>query len=246
VIEIKLFGSVNLNGYTFIEGFPGIGLVGPMAISYIIDKLGMKYIGYMQSDHFPPLVSIHKGEPVPPIRLYTADKEKLVTIFAEFPIPIELVDEISTAIYDFLRKSGIVNTYSIGGIPDTGETVQKPFVVASNSSITANAVSSGLQAIEEGVATGVSALLLMKAALDKGNDICIMVPVHQNIADPAYAEIAITSLNKLMNLNIDITDLDKEAKIVQAKIKEIISKHKESHESYKKAVDDTSGPSMYA
>jgi len=92
----------------------------------------------------------------------------------------------------------------------------------------------------------VSALLLMKAALDKGNDICIMVPVHQNIADPAYAEIAITSLNKLMNLNIDITDLDKEAKIVQAKIKEIISKHKESHESYKKAVDDTSGPSMYA
>ncbi len=246
MIEIKLFNNVNLNGYTFIEGFPGIGLVGPMAISYIIDKLEMKYIGYMRSDHFPPLVSIHKGEPVPPIRLYTADKEKLITIFAEFPIPIELVDEISTAIYDFLRKSGIANTYSIGGIPDTGEAVQKPFVVASNSAITANAVSSGLQAIEEGVATGVSALLLMKAALDKGNDICIMVPVHQNIADPAYAEIAITSLNKLMKLNIDITDLDKEAKIVQAKIKEIISKHKESHESYKKAVDDTSGPSMYA
>ena len=30
--------------------------------------------------------------------------------------------------------------------------------------------------------------------------------------DPKYAEQAIKSLNKLLNLNIDMTDLDKEAK----------------------------------
>jgi len=246
LIEIKLFNEANFNNYTFIEGFPGIGLVGPMAISYIIDKLSMKYVGYMQSASFPPLVSIHKSEPMPPIRLYSAEKEKLVTIFAEFPIPIDLVDEISSTIYEFLRKSGISNVYSIGGIPNTETEDQKPFVIASNSAITANAVSAGLQQIDEGVATGVSALLLMKAALDKRNDVCIMVPVHQNIADPTYAEVAITSLNKLMNLKIDIADLDKEAKIVQAKIKELVNKHKETHDNYKKAVEDTSGPSMYA
>ncbi len=246
MIEIKLFNEVNFNGYTFIEGFPGIGLVGPMAISYIIDKLNMKYIGYMQSVSFPPLVSIHKGEPMPPIRLYTSEKEKIVTIFAEFPIPIDLVDELSGSIYEFLRKNGIANVYSIGGIPNTETEDTKPFVIASNSTITTNAVSAGLQRIEEGVATGVSALLLVKSALDKRNDICIMVPVRQNIADPSYAEVAITSLNKLMNLNIDINDLDKEAKIVQAKIKELVNKHKETHENYKKVVDDTSGPSMYA
>lgn len=246
MIEIKLFKEADFNGYTFIEGFPGIGLVGPMAISYIIDKLGMEYVGYMQSTSFPPLVSIHKSEPVPPIRIYATKKEKIITIFAEFPIPIDLVDELSSTIYEFLRKSGISNMYSIGGIPNTETESQKPFVIASTSAITANAVSAGLQQIEEGVATGVSALLLMRAALDKRNDICIMVPVRQNIADPTYAEVAITSLNKLMNLNIDIADLDKEAKIVQAKINELVKKHKESHDNYKKVVDDSSGPSMYA
>ena len=94
MIEIKMFKQVNLKGFTFIEGFPGAGLVGPMTISYIIDKLKLEYVGYMKSTDFPPLVSIHKNEPMPPIRIYcSTDRkdEKIVTIFAEFAIPLELV-----------------------------------------------------------------------------------------------------------------------------------------------------------
>lgn len=245
MIEIKMIKDVNLKGCTFIEGFPGIGLVGPMAISYIIDKLNMTYIGYMESDSFPPLVSIHKGEPMPSIRVYYAEKEKLVTIFAEFAIPMALISELTATIYDFVKKNGIPNIYSIGGIPAEPDNNQTPFVIASNSAITKNAISAGLRPIEEGVATGVSALLLVKSTADGLKDMCIMIPVQQNIIDPTYAEIAIASLNKLMNLNIDITDLDKEAKAVQAKIKELINKHKETHDTYKKAVD-SEGPSMYA
>lgn len=247
MIQIKLFEDVNLNGYSFIEGFPGIGLVGPMAISYIIDKLAMRYIGYLESASFPPLVSIHKNEPMPPIRIYIAEKEKLVTIFAEFAIPIDLISELSGIIYDFLKKNGVLKIYSIGGIPTQQDNDQVPFVVASNQAIASNAISAGgLKPIGEGVATGVSAMLLVRSTMEKGQAICIMVPVEQNIIDPTYAETAIVILNKLMNLNIDIADIDKEAKMVQAKIKELISKHKETHDTYKKAVDDSSAnPSMY-
>lgn len=245
MIEIKLFENVNLNGYAFIEGFPGIGLVGPMTISYIIDKLGMRYVGFLESESFPPLVSIHKNEPMPPIRIYSAEKEKLVTIFAEFAIPMELISELSNAIYDFLKKNGVLKIYSVGGIP-AQDNDQTPFVVASNPAITNSAISAGgLKPVGEGVATGVSAMLLVKSAMNKGQAVCIMIPVEQNIIDPTYAEIAIVSLNKLMNLNIDIADIDREAKMVQAKIKELISKHKETHDNYKKAIDD-SNPSMYA
>ena len=157
MIEIKMIKDVNLKGCTFIEGFPGIGLVGPMAISYIIDKLNMTYIGYMESDSFPPLVSIHKGEPMPSIRVYYAEKEKLVTIFAEFAIPMALISELTATIYDFVKKNGIPNIYSIGGIPAEPDNNQTPFVIASNSAITKNAISAGLRPIEEGVATGVRA-----------------------------------------------------------------------------------------
>ena len=246
MIEIRLFEERNLKGYTLVEGFPGAGLVGPMAISYIIDKLNMKYIGFMEGENFPPLVSVHKNEPMPPIRIYCAEKEKIVTIFAEFALTIDMVSEISNVVYNFIRKNGITTIYSIGGIPDqTDQGNRTPFVITSNISYIKAAQNAGLKPVEEGVATGVSALLLLKATMDKLQDINIMVPVQQNIIDPIYAEVAINSINKLMNLNIDVTELDKEAKMVEAKIKELINRHKETLETHKKAVDST-GPSMYA
>jgi uncharacterized protein len=245
MIEIKLFKEVNIKGYSLIEGFPGAGLVGPMTISYMIDKLKMKYIGYLESNDFPPLVSIHKNEPMPPIRVYYSDEYKIVTIFAEFAVTLDLVAEMSKTVFDFVKRNGITNIYSIGGIPSKDDSNKTPFVIASNSALIKSAQSAGLKPVAEGVATGVSALLLIKSSMDKLNDTNIMVPVQQNIIDPIYAEIAIESLNKLMHLDIDVDDLDKEAKAVEAKIKELISKHRESHENYKKAVDST-GPSMYA
>lgn len=244
MIEIKLFEDKNFNGYTFIEGFPGAGLVGPMTISYMIDKLHMKYIGYLESDSFPPLISIHKTEPMPPIRIYYSEKEKLVTIFAEFAISIGLVSSLSNAVYEFIKKNKITEIYSIGGIPIQQET-DTPFVVASNSASLKKAQDAGMKPITEGVATGVSALLLVRSYLEKLNTVDIMVPVKQNVINPIYAEIAIKSINKLMDLNIDVAELDKEAKAVEMKIRELINKHKETHDNYKKTMDNT-GPSMYA
>src|SRR5438445_6904398 len=102
MIEIKMIKQVNLKGCTFIEGLPGAGLVGPMAISYIIDKLSMEYVGYLESSEFPPLISIHKNEPMPPVRVYYSEKAKIVTMFAEFAMPIELIYQLTEAVYKFV------------------------------------------------------------------------------------------------------------------------------------------------
>ncbi len=246
MIEIRMFKQVNLKGAIFIEGFPGAGLVGPMTISYMIDKLKLEYVGYMKSSDFPPLVSIHKNEPMPPIRIYCssiAKDEKIVTIFAEFAIPLELVSELSDAVYKFVKDNGIASIYSIGGIP-----VDKPtntiFVLASTSRLLATAQSAGLKPVGEGVATGVSAMLLINSTFDKLPDMNIMVPILPDTITPKYAEYAIASLGKFIKLNIDIRELEKEAQDVEAKIRDIINKHREGHNTLKK--DIYSGPSLYA
>lgn len=246
MIEIKMFKQVNLNGFTFIEGFPGAGLDGPMAISYIIDKLDLEYVGYLKSSDFPPLVSIHKNEPMPPIRIYCnsgAKGQKIVTIFAEFAIPLELVSSLSDAVYKFIKDNGITSIYSIGGIP-VEKMTSTVFVLASTSKLLATAQSAGLKPVGEGVATGVSALLLINSTFDKLPDMNIMVPIMPGTITPKYAEQAIESLDKLVNLNIDIGELEKEAQEVETKIRDIISKHRESHNTLKK--DIYSGPSLYA
>lgn len=244
MIDIRMFKKMNLKGFTFIEGFPGVGLVGPMAISYIIDKLGMTYAGYVDSHDFPPLVSIHKNTPMPPIRVYVNEKSKIATIFAEFAIPLELTREMADAVYSMITATGMSRIFSIGGMPIQNAQADI-YAIASAPSLLKDAQKAGLKPIGEGVATGVSALLLARSTIDGLPDTNIMVPIEQAIINPKYAKSAIESLKKLMKLSIDTSDLDKEAKLVEEKIREIIKKHAESHDTYKKTVEGT-GPSMYA
>ena len=245
MISIKVMQDADLKGSTLIEGFPGVGLVGPMAISYIIDKLGMKYIGYIESDDFPPIVSIHDSKPLPPVRLYFSEKSRLAAIFAEFAIPLNLIHELSDKIYEFITSNQIGSIVSIGGIPGKDQQDETVYVIASNSDLLKDAEKAGLNPVIEGVSTGVSALLIQKASIANIQDTNVLVPVDPSIIDPKYAEQAIKSINKLLKLNVDVNELDKEAKEVEAKVRDLMKKSRETHETYKKAV--TSGePSMYA
>ena len=254
MINIKWNKKMDLKDYSFIEGFPGIGLVGPMVINYMIDKLGMTYAGYLESDKFPPLIAIHKTIPMPPIRIYVSEKYKIITIFAEFQIPMELIYEVSDKINDFISENKISEVVSVNGMPykisdkndtDNSDMDSKAFAMTSKKELLENIKSLGISQIDEGVATGISALLMTKAIENNLNDVTILIPVNPDIIDPKYAESAIKYINKLLNLNIDIKELDKEAKEVESKIKDIIKKNKENHQTYKDSYN-TEGPSMYA
>lgn len=245
MMEIKLTEDADLKGATFIEGFPGLGLVGPMTVSYIIDKLSMKYIGYIDSEDFPPIISIHGGKPYPPVRLYYAEKKRIVAAFSEFAIPIALVRELSEKIFAMVKEKQIAQIISVGGMPAKTDDDKTIYAIASTPDTLKQAQKNGLNAVVEGVSAGVSALLLFQACASNTPDINILVPVNPSIIDPEYAELAINSINKLLNLDIDVTELEKEAKDIEAKIRDMMKKSKETHDNYKNAVG-SGAPSMYA
>jgi uncharacterized protein len=51
-IEIVDFEEMNLTNGAVIAGFPSIGLVSTIVANYMIDALGLKQIGAMESPHF--------------------------------------------------------------------------------------------------------------------------------------------------------------------------------------------------
>lgn len=243
-MEIKFINDVDLSGAILIEGLPGIGLVGPMAVSYIIDKLGMQYVGYIESSGFPPIIAIHNNRPMPPVRIYYSEKKRIATVFSEFAIPIQLTSELADKLYEMFKVKQMSSIISIGGIPmkDGGDGA---FALGSTESALKDAQKSGLQPVAEGVSTGASALMLFKAAMDNVPDTNILVPVDPSIINPESAEKAIESINKLLKLNIDVGELEKESKEVQEKIQELLKKSRETQDAHKRATGEDSGPSMY-
>ncbi len=241
MMQIKLFDEKNLKGYTLIEGFPGAGLVGPMAASYIIEKLNMKYIGYIDSDLFPPITAVHDGVPMFTARIYEDDKNKLAVVLSEFTIPTNAVHDLGLELLSFVRKYGIAKIISIGGMPSQ-QLSNDAFVIASQKDLFDRAVKLGLKPIEEGVIAGVSAVLLTGASQLSIPMVDILVEVNPEIMDPKYAEIAINALNKLINTQIDLSELEKETKEVESKVREILKKAKETHDHYNKAAEAVEPP----
>ncbi len=245
MISLKLFQEQDLTDYTLIEGFPGSGLVGPMANSYMIEKLQMEYVGYIDSDSFLPIVAVHANKPMYPVRIYKDDKYKLVLIIAEFTIPVPIMRELTDEILDFVRKRGISKIISIGGMPSQ-KIEDKAFAITSNDQMLKKLKSLGIDTVEEGVVAGVSGLLLLRSAQLKIPVVDLLVPVDPQIMDPKYAEIAIINLKKLVNITINTDELEDESKEVQAKVHDMLKKAKYSHDELDKVGSEDTGPSMYA
>ncbi len=244
MINIKLFKDYGLKGYTLLEGFPGAGLVGSMACSYIIEKFGMDYIGYIESDFFPPISTIHNGVPMFPARIYKDDGAKMIIIIAEFTIPSNVIYPLSSEILAFVRKYGISRIVSISGMPSVKPTPAL-YISSPDPAIIKKASSVGIKPIAEGVIAGISAILITNAVQYRIPMVNLLVEVNPQVLDPKYAEIAIGGLNKLLNTNIDLKDLEEEAKEVEARIKSLMKKVKETHTATENAAEAT-GPSMYA
>src|SRR5512136_3103296 len=81
-----------------LMGFPGSGLVGTIALQYMVDQLEFEQIGSMTSKFFPPLAMMNKGVINDPVRLYTkkSGKYNITAIVADIPIAPMICYEISS------------------------------------------------------------------------------------------------------------------------------------------------------
>jgi predicted ATP-grasp superfamily ATP-dependent carboligase len=145
---------------------------------------------------------------------------------AEFTIPPNLIYQLSQEMLSFARKYGIAKIVSVGGLASQRPS-NKIYVVSSDSGISKTATNLGIMPVEDGMVAGVSASLLTYSK-DYGIPMMdILVEVNPGIMDPKYAELAITGLNKLLAIDVDLSELRKEAKLVEAKIREMLKKVKE-------------------
>ena len=115
-VEIKLIKKINLKNYTLLEGFPGVALIGTIATGYLAEKKESELIGYVISDKFPPMASIHKGAPMFPARLYANKKKKICMLFSEFVVPASTVYDLADEIIRFAKKNKMKKIIALAGM----------------------------------------------------------------------------------------------------------------------------------
>jgi uncharacterized protein len=232
LVEIKPKKDINviskplpMNGASVLIGFPGSGLVGTIALQYMVDQLEFEQIGTMTSKFFPPLAMMNKGVINDPVRIYI--KNDIAAIVADIPIHPMICYETSRDIIDWLEQFKPKEVVTIAGII-TNEPEKRVFGVATTSD--------ALKRIEDytlllpiGSISGIASSLLTECKA-RGIPAYGLLGETVNAPDPRSSAATIEVLNKMYNLELDVKPLIEQALEIEQSMGKIAEEVQQSAE----------------
>jgi len=234
---------VNMEGYTLIEGFPGMGLVGTIAVKYLSEKLQCSEAGYIESEFFVPIIRVHNGLPVHPSRIYVSNKYKVVLIVSEQIVPQRFTDKLSNAIADWIQRKKIKRIISLSGIRALPEKEGKQVVygIASDENSKKMLNEYNVEVIKEGITSGITALMMLEFK-DRALEAFSLLGNVQIAADYKASAALIEKLNEMFAFNIDTTPLKREAKDTEKALLEHLKQLKQVGAESRKLEGNTPTP----
>lgn len=214
----KEFAQFEAKDPVLIEGLPGLGLVGKIALRYMIKKLKAKKVAYLYSPHFPYFVLVNKKGNVRLLRgafyhyqnpngpndiiLFTGDSQSQ-TIEGQY--------EIADQILAFSEKHKIKTIATIGGYRMEPKEKPKVFIAATSQEILEKAVQAGAILSTAGSPiVGTAGLILGLAKFKKINALCLLGETRGYLPDPQSAKSVLEVLRATFNFELDLSGMDEE------------------------------------
>jgi len=235
--KFELIGKrPKMNKPIFIEGLPGIGNVGKVAVDFIVDKTKAKKLYEVSSYSMPHSVFVNEEHLVemPSIEIHYARHRGQDILFLTGDVqPIDEVTchEFCEQLLDILESYACKDIVTTGGI-GLQEAPKSPKVyVTGNSKSAVQRFTEGTDATDRiygvvGPIVGVTGLLLGLAGKRKIPAAAILA---ETLGHPMYlgmkgAREILKILNAKLSLKLDLNELDKEIKEIES---EVLKKTKE-------------------
>ncbi len=221
VYEIK---KTVLKSPIIFAGFVGAGLVGPLSVGYMIEKLKMKEIAYLRSRHLPPSTVFMQGRLRHPFRLYSNNDGTICAVICEITLPFGLHDIVNT-ILDWAEKKGSHEIVILDGV--ASKTHDGKAFCAAEEDLCRVMESNDIDMIPQGFITGVAGGLLNECLMRPIQGITLLVKANDKGADPLAAATLLDAVNRAYGLNINTSDLRKKKKRIGEDFRELSDKYTE-------------------
>jgi uncharacterized protein len=220
IYEIK---KTALKNPIIFAGFVGAGLVGPLSVGHIIDKLKMEEIGYLRSNHLPPSTVFMQGRLRHPFRLYSNKDGTICAIICEITLRIEGLHDIISTLLEWAEKNGSHEIVILDGVSST--THDNKAFCAAEEDLCRVMEGNNIKMIPQGFITGVAGGLLNECLMRKIQGVTLLVKADDRGPDPLAAATLVDAVNRAYGINIDTSDLRKEKKRIGEDFKELSDKY---------------------
>ncbi|KER05974.1 PAC2 domain containing protein [Marine Group I thaumarchaeote SCGC AAA799-E16] len=225
VFEIK---KTELKNPIIFAGFVGAGLVGPVAINHIIEKLKMEEIAVMRSKYLPPSTVFMRGRLRHPFRFYANKEGTICAIICEITLRMEGLYSLVASILDWAAIKGSKEIVILDGVAST-EHDDKAYCAAEEDLIRTMA-DKDISMIPQGFITGIPGGILNECLVREIQGLTLLAKASRDTTDSGAAATLIDALNRFYDIDIDTTDLQEEKDRIHSEFSELSQKYVEHRE----------------
>jgi len=226
--EVYELGKIKLSSPIIFAGFVGAGIVGPLAISQIIEKLKMEQIAVMRSRYLPPSTVFTRGILRHPFRFYANKEGTICAIICEITLRMEGLYSLVSAVLDWAEKNGSKEIVILDGVAST-EHDNKAYCAAKEDLVRTMA-DKDINMISQGFITGIPGGILNECIVREIQGIALLAKANKTLPDPAAASTLIEALNRFYEMRIDTSELQKEKDRINSEFSELSQKYVEHRE----------------
>lgn len=222
-MDVVQTGRVATKSPYILVGLPDAGLVGTIAATFLIDSLNMNDLGYIDSVRFPPLIIVRDNEVKNAIRIY--EKDNLVVVISDIPILPSVGVQFSRSLLEWAKKLNPQLVVNITGLPVQNRLqIEKPEVLglATSRDVTQLLQSANITLLSDGVLFGTYAAVIKECGSQKIPSLTLLAQSHLNFPDPAASIEALSVLNKVLKMKIDLKPLETEAEMIRIKTRNLM------------------------
>jgi len=223
--EVHEIKKTVLNSPIIFAGFVGAGLVGPLSVGYVVDKLKMEEIGYLRSRHLPPSTVFMQGRLRHPFRFYANNDGTICAIICEITLQMQGLYDIISTILDWAEKKGSHEIVILDGVASATHD-DKAFCAAEDD-LCRVMENNDIKMIPQGFITGVAGGILNECLVRKIRGVTLLVKASDKKPDPLAAATLVDAVNRAYHMSIDTTELRKKKKRIGADFKELSEKYTE-------------------
>ena len=209
------------NPTTLLLGIPGPGLIGTIAITYIIHALKMDLIGEIESSP-AAIVFIDNGQIMGPVRIYK--KDNTFAISSDIPIDYDNAIDFIESVIDFSKKNRIDLIIFTSGlhVPDRNISNLKTYGLVTRESLEKILYDNEIPKFLSGIISGPDATILTQLKNSPIPTIALHTECNYFFPDPDAAMQTIKTISHIIKTDIDLIEFKKQSEYLRLQNRQLM------------------------
>jgi len=226
-MEIHFKEKPSLRNPTLIAAWPGMGMLARMSADYLIQQLDAKQFAEIRS----PSNDIYFKDGMGKLSQYrhrfyysNGKQSDLIVCNGEIqPQSLSELQELANQVLDVAEEFGAKRVYTFAAVPNPHDVKPRVFGVVNKPELVEFLRENGVQLVSgDGRITGLNGLLIGIAQQRKIEGICLLCEIrYLDIPQPRSVQAVLNTLTKILGIEIDLSELERQAEEMEQKIEKI-------------------------